>query len=150
MEQVLALLASQQRSRAGGLRGDPVQQQPWGQTDQGALKQPSLCHPAKPGNRREPGSDPDRWHGGGSAGKLSVRASCSRGLNLCMSRAEQGGVRYGHYCPRSRLAPRLRNHCLPSRVVHKAWISSTHSCSGIGLLAAPSPRPDPSCPQYTL
>ena len=80
-EQVLALASSppQQSSVAGGLLGDLVQLWPWEQIDQGALKQLSVCRPAKPGERRELGSDPDRWHGAGSAGKRRVRAGCGLG-----------------------------------------------------------------------
>lgn len=99
VEQVLVLASSppQQRSRAGGLLGDLGQLWPWEQIDQGALKQLSVCHPAKPGTRREPGIDPGRWHGEGNSGK-PAESWLRAGVLICacpMLGREEGGTATG-------------------------------------------------------
>lgn len=69
-EQVLAPAPPpQQKSKAVRASGDLAQPWPWERIDQGALKQPSVCHSAKPGKERELGSDSGRWNRRGGAGK---------------------------------------------------------------------------------
>lgn len=62
----------------------------------------------------------------------------------------EGCRRYIHKCPHHPPAPRLENLCLSPPFAPKAFpalVPSPHSCSCNCLLAAPSPRPDSSCPQ---
>lgn len=71
-------------TQQGGLLGDLVQLWPWERIDQGALRQLSVCHPAKPGNGREHGPDPDRWKRGQcwEAGEENLAA----GQGLCLGK----------------------------------------------------------------
>lgn len=49
----------------------------------GALKQLSVCYPAKPGERRELGLVPDRWNRVGSAGKQDRRTWLQAWFFIC-------------------------------------------------------------------
>lgn len=97
VEQVLAQASAppQPRSTAGRASGDLAQLWPWEQIDQGALKQLSVCHRAKPGN----GVGGWAWLKSWQVEQREQCWECKHLCKCCICTAGRGGTRCIQWCP---------------------------------------------------
>lgn len=117
----------QQRSTAGRVSWGPGAAVALRTIGQGAFKQLSVCHPAKPAKGRELGSVPNRWSGGGSAGEGNLAVGwafpCAEAAGDTSTSIAPGPrvgkpVVLSSFCPQGLSVPR----CLPLIPAPVIWL----------------------------